>query len=116
MQGICLKVTVDPAMPCFRQSNIIFVLMSIFPVSVYSYLWHEVFGEILVEILLVVIYRTLELATKVRPADVLDFPFVCRRRPRRLLPLSSKKYSVSILVIHEVAVPPLKSLANLELN
>ena len=46
--------------------------------------------------------RTLDLATKVQPADLSDFPFVCRQ----FLSVSSRKYSVLILLIHEVAVPP----------
>ena len=59
------------------------------------------FGEILVEILHVVM---IELITKVHPADLSDFPFVCRR----FLAVSSRKYSILILVIHEVAVPPFR--------
>ena len=35
------------------------------------------------------------------PADVSDFPFACCR----FLSVSSRKYSVSILPIHEVAAP-----------
>ena len=45
---------------------------------------------------------TLDLATKVHPADLSDFPFVCCR----FLSVSSRKYSVLILLIHKVAVPP----------
>ena len=48
--------------------------------------------------------RTLELITKVHPADLSDFLFVCRR----FLAVSSRKYSILILVIHEVAVPPFR--------
>ena len=46
--------------------------------------------------------RTLELATNVHPADLSDFPFLCRW----FLSVSSGKDSVLILVIYEVAVPP----------
>ena len=61
------------------------------------------FGEILVACCN---DRNLELPTKVHAADLSDFPFVCRR----FLSVSSKKYSLLILLIHEVAVPPFRSV------
>ena len=41
-----VNITVDTAWLCFRLSDIVFVLLLVFPVSVYIYRWPEVFGEI----------------------------------------------------------------------
>ena len=60
-QGICMKVNIiaDTACLFFRLSNIVFVLLQVIPVSVYTYRWPEVFGEILVEILHIVMIEVL---------------------------------------------------------
>ena len=54
-----VNITVDTAWLCLQLSNIVFVLLNVFPVSVYTYLRREVFGEILVEILHIVMIELL---------------------------------------------------------
>ena len=50
-----VNIIVDTTWLCFQLSNIVFVLLYVVPVSVYTYRWPELFGEILIEIQHIVI-------------------------------------------------------------